>query len=657
MKSSVVSGESRGSVNEILLKALQSGDKYGYEINKEIETKSGGKFFLKEASLYSGLKRLQASGFISSYWQDGELGIRRHYYSITQKGLEKLNSSNFTWDSSKEFLDEMFKNEKANKIQPSNRPNLMQSEKETVDTTLSITQNAQQANTEQNSEKEFKKNPFQIEVSPLQQSFFDFSSNLTQSEDVFNKSESNVENQIENQKEENQKESVETTNSDNEILNEEKAESCENFSEQINAITDDKLEKDCEIKQAQENQTESLSYEKLICDYANKDYTTSLQKENVVDISQLLKQNININDSSIVFDNKYSQSAGQNEDSKNVDKNEFVEQPTLQNQQNFASPTNQENLAENVDALNETGILENDKNFVQHTENKVDFKNIFGSLLVGNSESDETEKSVDTNLIDNRCEQEQQNSNESQNETKPELPRINVDNDVNVMLKSDKKSSYDYTANNVKSTNFEDKIVQPISGNVPSVKQYINNVHKQTLISRATNVTEEVNLEGINIREYSKMNNKLIRNSNYVYSNKLNFVLALIISSLLLIESVVSFIVLNKIGSLQTFEIIFFITTILLSLINAYIFTYRFVKDKFKVELRNYNFKSQIFYFILIFVVCLILILCVNIFAGMNSNNLFDFAMKIVFESLVTLNLIAYPVLKLCLYKLRYFSN
>lgn len=102
MKKSIGSG--RGSVYNILLKALQSGDKYGYEICKEIEEKSNGTYILKQPSLYSGLKRLEAQKLITSYWKDSDLGGRRHYYSLTPAGSQKIENSNFSWEDTRDNL-------------------------------------------------------------------------------------------------------------------------------------------------------------------------------------------------------------------------------------------------------------------------------------------------------------------------------------------------------------------------------------------------------------------------------------------------------------------------------------------------------------------------------------------------------------------------
>ncbi len=97
MKESICS--QRGSVSSFLLSALKNGDKYAYEIGKAVKEISGGKYVLKEASLYSGLKRLEAQGFLTSYTTELDNGLTRRYYSLTQSGKEKLSSIDFLWDS------------------------------------------------------------------------------------------------------------------------------------------------------------------------------------------------------------------------------------------------------------------------------------------------------------------------------------------------------------------------------------------------------------------------------------------------------------------------------------------------------------------------------------------------------------------------------
>ena len=83
---------SRGSVNDIILKTLISGDKYGYEIIKDVENYSDGKIILKQPSLYSSLSRFEEKGYVSSYWGDSDIGGRRHYYHLTEIGQNYYNN-------------------------------------------------------------------------------------------------------------------------------------------------------------------------------------------------------------------------------------------------------------------------------------------------------------------------------------------------------------------------------------------------------------------------------------------------------------------------------------------------------------------------------------------------------------------------------------
>ena len=79
---------SRGSVNTIILKTLINGDKYGYEIIKDVEKFSDGAIKLKQPSLYSSLSRFEDKGIVSSYWGDSDIGGRRHYYHLTDTGIK-----------------------------------------------------------------------------------------------------------------------------------------------------------------------------------------------------------------------------------------------------------------------------------------------------------------------------------------------------------------------------------------------------------------------------------------------------------------------------------------------------------------------------------------------------------------------------------------
>ncbi|RJP27025.1 MAG: PadR family transcriptional regulator [Actinobacteria bacterium] len=97
----------RGHTDTIILSLLIGADKYGYEITKLVQEKSGQRYELKEATMYSSLKRLEQDGHISSYWGDESQGGRRKYYHITASGRELYQSNKRNWDFSKDILDKL----------------------------------------------------------------------------------------------------------------------------------------------------------------------------------------------------------------------------------------------------------------------------------------------------------------------------------------------------------------------------------------------------------------------------------------------------------------------------------------------------------------------------------------------------------------------
>jgi PadR family transcriptional regulator, regulatory protein PadR len=97
----------RGHTDTIILKFLSSGDKYGYEITKLVYELSNHEYELKEATMYSSLKRLEHDGHITSYWGDETQGGRRKYYRITARGREQYESNKHNWNYAKHILEKL----------------------------------------------------------------------------------------------------------------------------------------------------------------------------------------------------------------------------------------------------------------------------------------------------------------------------------------------------------------------------------------------------------------------------------------------------------------------------------------------------------------------------------------------------------------------
>jgi len=97
----------RGHTDTMVLRLLSEGDRYGYEIVKLIAERSGGEYELKEATMYSSVRRLEAEGDIAWYWGDESQGGRRKYFRITQRGRETHAANKGNWEYAKRVLDKL----------------------------------------------------------------------------------------------------------------------------------------------------------------------------------------------------------------------------------------------------------------------------------------------------------------------------------------------------------------------------------------------------------------------------------------------------------------------------------------------------------------------------------------------------------------------
>ena len=82
----------------LLLKLLSTEDMYGYQIIKEIEQRSEFVFSFKEGTLYPVLKKLENSGYVTSY-QAAANGRTRKYYRLTQSGRKELDRETAAWQA------------------------------------------------------------------------------------------------------------------------------------------------------------------------------------------------------------------------------------------------------------------------------------------------------------------------------------------------------------------------------------------------------------------------------------------------------------------------------------------------------------------------------------------------------------------------------
>ena len=94
----------RGYNDTIILFLLLKSPSYGYEISKRIREMSGGKYIIKETTLYSAVTRLEKNGCVTSFAGNENSGKRRTYYRITEKGRQYYREKCQEWSLVKEVV-------------------------------------------------------------------------------------------------------------------------------------------------------------------------------------------------------------------------------------------------------------------------------------------------------------------------------------------------------------------------------------------------------------------------------------------------------------------------------------------------------------------------------------------------------------------------
>ncbi len=87
----------RGAGPLAVLKALEGGEKYGYELVTALARRSEGLLAMGESTLYPLLYNLEAKGLIASRWREAESGRKRRYYRLTRRGTAQLAAKSAQW--------------------------------------------------------------------------------------------------------------------------------------------------------------------------------------------------------------------------------------------------------------------------------------------------------------------------------------------------------------------------------------------------------------------------------------------------------------------------------------------------------------------------------------------------------------------------------
>lgn len=86
----------QGSMAMMILRLLETGDMYGYEMIEALREKSNNVFELKAGTLYPLLHSLESRGDVVSY-EDNTSGKTRKYYRLTPSGKKHAEEKKQEW--------------------------------------------------------------------------------------------------------------------------------------------------------------------------------------------------------------------------------------------------------------------------------------------------------------------------------------------------------------------------------------------------------------------------------------------------------------------------------------------------------------------------------------------------------------------------------
>jgi len=87
----------QGTLDLLILRALQNGRMHGWSVSERIQQISRDVLRVNQGSLYPALHRLEKRRWIVADWGVSELGRRARFYSLTAAGRKQLERETEAW--------------------------------------------------------------------------------------------------------------------------------------------------------------------------------------------------------------------------------------------------------------------------------------------------------------------------------------------------------------------------------------------------------------------------------------------------------------------------------------------------------------------------------------------------------------------------------
>ena len=98
-----------GSMALLVMKLLEDGDRYGYQMIDELRRRSDDTFRLRAGTLYPLLHSLEEKGCVTAYEQTAGNGKNRRYYHLTKQGRRLLAEKETAWNAYAEAVGRVLK--------------------------------------------------------------------------------------------------------------------------------------------------------------------------------------------------------------------------------------------------------------------------------------------------------------------------------------------------------------------------------------------------------------------------------------------------------------------------------------------------------------------------------------------------------------------
>ena len=87
----------RGTLDMLVLKAVEQKTMHGYDIARVIEVATDDVLRVEEGSLYPALHRMERRGWIAASWGRSDNNRRAKFYDLTDAGRDQLGVESAQW--------------------------------------------------------------------------------------------------------------------------------------------------------------------------------------------------------------------------------------------------------------------------------------------------------------------------------------------------------------------------------------------------------------------------------------------------------------------------------------------------------------------------------------------------------------------------------